>query len=161
GDFVDGFQIALTRCEREGLAHAVRPFGLDPNLIGAPRIASLRAYAPTWRYAVFEHFKQDSTMPGVDAACLTLAVMVMFVGGVALAVIAPGAPRHPEREAQHDRRGGQLKVRFIGFEIEMATEVEPAERDGPHDSRVRDSRRKPQQHSLRHGATNGDDERGH
>ena len=73
-------------------------------------------------------------MPGVDRARLVAVVTV--VGSSLFMLGLPRLPQHPQRNTDDDDSRDNLKVRLGRCCIKLRAEVEPGQRDSPHDRRV-------------------------
>ena len=76
-------------------------------------------------------------------------------------MFAPVAPDHPQRDAENERSRRDLQIGLAGLRVPARSEIEPRERDQPDDRRMRNRRRDPEHHGLRHGSANGDDKGRH
>jgi hypothetical protein len=153
GDFLDRFQVAAAIGKGEGLPCAVRAFCRDSHHLCGPAMAALHANAPARRDAIFEHFEGKHTVSGVDAACVRARAMVMTVPlQLQALLLPPGAPQHPDSNADDQGSGCDLKIRLRRSGVPCAAETRSDQGGGPHDEGMRGRGGQSEQDRLRHGA---------
>jgi hypothetical protein len=85
-------------------------------------------------------------------------MMMVMVRGVHF---APGAKKHPDRQRKDHDRGDELQIGLHGFRIPLVAKLERDRCQQPDQQRMGDGRGQPQQHGLRDGPADRDDERRH
>jgi hypothetical protein len=103
-------------------------------------------------------------MTGIDPSDLVVPMIMTVVATMFAslgALLAPGAPDHPQRHGDDDGRRGQLEPRLGGVQVEVAAKVQASQPNGPDDRRVRRRGRQPQQDRLPDRAAHRDDEGRH
>src|SRR6266404_1059399 len=78
-NLVTRFQISTPVLEREQLAAAIRPDGLDVIIGDARQHRHICPYAKTWRHIVFKDLDVDGAGAQLDATRFLAMIMVMTV----------------------------------------------------------------------------------
>ena len=155
GDLLQALQEVAPIGEGERLPPAVRTDRLDGDRTRRGQRTRPGPEAPARRHAVLVHLQRQPAVAGHDVPVLAMVMMVTVV------LLAPGPPRHPERDADDEHRRRQLEVRLGRLATPFLAEILSAQRDHPDDRGVRERRRQPEQDRLRDRAPDRDDEGGH
>ena len=91
----------------------------------------------------------------------TISTMLVSVVMRMRQPLQPGAVSHPQGSGGDQRGRDQLQIRLALRRPPMATKIQAAHGDHPHNRCVRQSRRQAQQDRLSDRAAHGDDEGGH
>lgn len=87
-----------------------------------------------------------------------MSVMRVPGGGLCHLLVMPGAPEHPQRDGDDDRRRSELEIGFHGLGIDATPQIEAGEGNAPDDGGMRDRRRDAEQRGLQDRAADGHDE---
>lgn len=90
-------------------------------------------------------------------------VIVMMMPAIVMRLvrITPHPPEHPAGDAQDQDGRGHLEIRLARFVAPLGAEMQPGERDRPHDGGMRHGRDQSQKDRLRQRAPDRNDEGGH
>ena len=150
-NLTEALQVSILGGKRERLLGAVAADRRHPDVIGGRQRAAFAPDPPPWGRAVFEDLQRQRLPSQRDR--LRLVVMVML-----LVLLPPGAPDHPASDADDDDGRSQLQVRLTALPGQFLAEVEACECDYPDDRGVGDGCRQSEEHGLKDGAPDGDDE---
>ena len=120
---------------------------------GQPRFIKKIKAESRW-HTRLEHAHFHQTVPGLEHRS---AVRSMRRG----LLRPPNAPDHPHGQSDDHDAGGDLQIRLDIFGGELAGVMEADKSKNPNQRRMRDGGRDAEQHRLRNGAPNGDNERRH